>query len=79
MEVGFINIFLSLAEKLENKELERAVIVAKLIWLCRNSVVYGGNFSLPSNIKNSAMSQIKNFHKNETREEDYQRYKSRTS
>jgi hypothetical protein len=59
MEVGFINIFLSLIEKMENKELERAVIVARLIWLCRNSVVSRGDFSLLSNIKNLGISHIK--------------------
>ena len=36
-----------LMETLDEDELEVAVTVARKIWLCRNYVVYGGNF-LPS-------------------------------
>ena len=65
MEVGFINIFMSLVEKLESEEMERAVIMARLIWLHRNYVVFRVEFSSPSSIMNSALSQMENFHKAE--------------
>ena len=40
-------------------------VVARLIWLRRNSVVFGGDFMSPKLIRESASSQIENFNKAE--------------
>jgi hypothetical protein len=65
MEVSFANLFMKLADKLDVVEMQKVVVVARLIWFRRNNVVFGGDFMSPKHILETASSQLENFSKAE--------------
>jgi hypothetical protein len=48
--------------KLDERDLEVAVTVAYRIWLCRNLVVFGGQFRPPMRVALSSLEAVENFH-----------------
>jgi hypothetical protein len=65
MEMDFASIIIILTERLEEEELQLVTVVARLIWLRRNNVVFGGVFMSPVQILETAISQLENFSKAE--------------
>jgi hypothetical protein len=65
MEVTFANLFTELADRLDADEMQKVAVVARLIWLRRNSVMFGGDFMSPNHILETASSQLDNFSKAE--------------
>lgn len=63
LETSFANIITFLAGKLDEEELHLVTVVARLIWLRRNNVVFGGAFMSPVHILEAAASQLENFSK----------------
>jgi hypothetical protein len=63
MEMPFASIIAILAEKLDDEELQMVTVVARLIWLRRNNVVFGGAFMSPVHILETTVSQLENFNK----------------
>jgi hypothetical protein len=57
----FIKIFEILHDRLDVDELQLMVVVARQIWLRRNSVVFGGVFSTPAEIVRTGQAQIDAF------------------
>jgi hypothetical protein len=56
MEVTFARLFTELADRLDVDEMQMVGVVARLIWLRRNSVVFGGGFTSPKHILETATS-----------------------
>lgn len=56
MEVTFPNIIVNLGEQLDDGEMQMVVVVARLLWLRRNKVVYGGDLTSPTHIMETALS-----------------------
>jgi hypothetical protein len=56
MEVNFASLFTELTDRLDIDEMQMVGVVARLIWLRRNSVVYGGDFTSPKHILETALS-----------------------
>ena len=56
-----------LKDRLVADEMQKVAVVARLIWLRRNSVVFGGDFMSPKHILETASSQLDNFSKAEAR------------
>jgi hypothetical protein len=65
MEMSFTSIIAFLAGKLNDEELQLATIVARLIWLRRNNMVFGGKFMSLVQILETAISQMESFNKAE--------------
>jgi hypothetical protein len=65
MEVTFANLFMGLADKLDINEMQMVEVVARLIGLWRNSVVFEGGFMSPKHILETTSSQLDNFSKTE--------------
>ncbi|XP_059460149.1 uncharacterized protein LOC132189426 [Corylus avellana] len=65
MEVDVVTLFLHLMDKLEEDEMEKLVTVARLLWLSRNKIVFGGDFQSPSIILEMATVQMNHFNKAE--------------
>jgi hypothetical protein len=65
MELSFANIFTFLARKLDDEQLQLATVVARLIWLRRNNVVFGGKFMSLIQIIETAVSQLEGISKAE--------------
>lgn len=65
MEVTFPNIIVNLGEQLDDGEMQMVVVVARLLWLRRNKVVYGGDLTSPTHIMETALSQLENYSKAE--------------
>ena len=61
----FINIFEVLHERLRTDELQLVAIIARLIWLRRNTVVFGGDLSAPAELIRHGEEQIDTFWKAE--------------
>jgi serine protease inhibitor ecotin len=61
MEMSFTSIIAFLARKLDDEELQLAIVVARLIWLRCNNMVFGGKFMSPVQILETAVSQMESF------------------
>ena len=61
----FINIFEVLHERLQMDELQSVAIIARLIWLRRNTMVFGGDLSAPAELIRHGQEQIDAFWKAE--------------
>jgi hypothetical protein len=57
VEDSFLNIFQQLQDKFDEQDLQFIAITARLIWLRRNDVVFGGDFQAPSTIVSRAKEQ----------------------
>jgi hypothetical protein len=73
-EDGFLEIFVKLASKLSEEELQLAAGVARQIWMRRNSVVFGGEFLSPSTMVARPRISSTNFVKRK-REDGYRTFK----
>jgi hypothetical protein len=60
---NFASFFTELADRLDVDEMQMVGVVARLIWLQRNSVVFGEDFTSPKHILETASSQLENFRK----------------
>ena len=49
-EEEFINIFAEMVDKLEPTEVQAFAVIARLIWLQQNFVIFRGSFSTPAEI-----------------------------
>ena len=65
IEVTSASLFMLLSDRLDADEMQKVTVVTRLIWLQRNSVVFGGDFMSPKNILETASSQLDNFSKAE--------------
>jgi ribonuclease HI len=63
MDLTSANLFMFLADRLDDDELQMVVTVARLIWLRRNKMVFGGDFMSPRRILETASTQLENFSK----------------
>ena len=68
-EVDFIHIFWMLHERLEATELQLMVVVARLIWLRRNTVIFGGVLSTLAEIVRQGQGQLDSFWEAETKKQ----------
>lgn len=50
----FLHILCELFEKLEKEEVELMVTIARRIWLRRNTVVFGGDLTHPSQLQDGS-------------------------
>ena len=57
-EADFKNLFGMIIEKLEEREVQKFVAVARQPWFCRNSVVFKGIMSPPEAVVHKAMLQV---------------------
>jgi len=62
MESNGLCIVKQLMEKLDAEDLEVAITVACILWLRRNSFVFKGEFTPPSQLVTSANDGVENFH-----------------
>ena len=65
MEMDFASIITILTDRLEDEELQLVTVIARLIWLQRNNVVFRGVFMSPAQILETAVSQLENYSKAE--------------
>jgi hypothetical protein len=61
MESNGLCIVKQFMEKLDARDLEVAVTVARMLWLRRNSFVFRGEFTPPSQLVISANDSVENF------------------
>jgi hypothetical protein len=57
----FQQIFLEVAKRCDQTEVELFAVIARKIWLRRNQVVHGGSFSHPNQVLREAMSILEEF------------------
>ena len=62
-EADFFNLFGTLLEKLEEKELQLFVAVARQLWFRRNSVVFKGTMYSPAVVLKKARDQVDEYEK----------------
>lgn len=62
MESNDLCIVKQLMEKLDAEDLEVGITVACMLWLHRNSFVFGGEFTPPSQLVTSVNDAVVNFH-----------------
>jgi hypothetical protein len=65
MEVAFPNLFMYLFSRLSEEDVQMVAVASRLLWLRRNAVVHGGDLSSPTQIVETALSQLENFRKAE--------------
>jgi hypothetical protein len=58
-----------LRDRLGADELQLMVVVARLIWLRRNTIIFGGVFSMPAEIVRQGQGQIDSFWEAETKKQ----------
>jgi hypothetical protein len=57
-EIDFIHVMEKLMERLDSDQMHMVVIVARQIWLRRNSMVFGGDMVAPSDLVRRAREQV---------------------
>jgi hypothetical protein len=46
---------------MEEDRMQLVAVIARLIWLCRNKVIFGGEFQSPSVLYSMAQEQVAHF------------------